>query len=488
MSECSSLWKADTDDSCDCAETWPMKATRHPIRIFLLAIVIVLTGATACTSGDDNRPNIVLISIDTLRTDRLGAYGYGRDLTPNLDRLAEEGVVFERAVTSAGTTWPAHASMLTGLYPRYHGVRRNGLELDGDIPLVTELLLESGYSTGSFVSYKGMHFRGKLDRGFDVASDSEFPPDGDDPIRNGIDTTGMALNWLEQRSDAVEPAFMWLHLFEPHSPYDLTEHSRTWMKETGYDGFLADGASGEELRGQRDRILASPEHIAAMNALYDGEIELADELVGQVLDKLQSTGRLDNTIVIVVSDHGQGLGENGNMGHGPTLREDVLHVPLIIRDFRQSQAGRRVSETVSVIDLAPTIANAALGIELPGVQGRSLMSHLSNETGEDAEREVFAEIRLWHDMDNTPDWYDEKSIAVYVDGLKFKTQHGKTEVFDPRIRPSSETRLEAPEVSEALMAYLDSLRQEFLAGEVKPNEVELTDKEIETLKSLGYIQ
>ena len=466
-----------------------MKATRHRIRVLLLATVVVLTGATACTSGDGNRPNIILISIDTLRTDRLGAYGYGRDLTPNLDHLAEEGVVFERAVTSAGTTWPAHASMLTGLYPRYHGVRRNGLELDGEIPLVTELLSESGYSTGSFVSYKGMHFRGKLDRGFDVASDSQFPPDGHAPIRNGTDTTAMALNWLEQLSNPSAPAFLWLHLFEPHSPYDLTEYSQEWIEETGYDGFLADGASGDELRGQRDRILASPEHIAAMNALYDGEIELADELVGQVLDKLEAEGRLDNSIVIVVSDHGQGLGENGNMGHGPTLREDVLHVPLIIRDYRNNKDGRRITETVSVVDLAPTIAKYALGIDLPGVQGRALDVQLDNSSSnQDAPREVFSEIRLWHDMDSTPDWYDEKSIAVYTEGLKFKTQHGQTEIFNPRLRPSSEKRLDSPEINEALLTYLASLRADFLAGEIESTETELTDQEIETLKSLGYIQ
>ncbi|NEZ04131.1 sulfatase [Wenzhouxiangella sp. XN201] len=455
----------------------------------LLGIAFITVFLAACSEDDAGSPNIVLITIDTLRADRLGAYGYDKNLTPNLDRLAESGVVFERAVTPVGTTWPAHASMLTGLYPRYHGLRRNGLELDEEIPVVTELLSKSGYSTASFVSYKGMHFRGRLDRGFEVVSDREFVKgDEREPIREGQETTAMALDWIGDQSGSSDPAFLWLHLFEPHSPYDLTEYSREWMEETGYDGFLADGASGEELRGRSDEIVASPEHVAAMNALYDGEIKLADELIGRVLDRLEADGKLKNSIVIVTSDHGQGLGEHGNMGHGPTLREDVLHVPLIIRDFRSDQGGRRVDDTVSMIDLAPTIARAALEIDLPGVQGRSLMTYLSSQSGEDPEREIFAEIRLWHDMDEVPDWYDVKSTAIYADGLKFKTRDGETTVFDPRVRPSAERRLDSPEVNEAFLAYLDSLRGEFLAGEIKPTEVELTDHEIETLKSLGYIQ
>lgn len=469
-----------------------MKASGRFLKSILAgATAIVVIATTGCGNNDvelDNAPNIILITVDTLRADRLGAYGYDKSLTPNLDRLAEGGVVFERAVTTAGTTWPAHASMLTGLYPRYHGVRRNGLELGDDVPVVTELLSDAGYATGSFVSYKGMHFRGRMDRGFDTASDREFTSEGEDPIRSADQTTAMALDWLNGQSGSGSPAFMWLHLFEPHSPYELTDYSREWIAENDYDGFLADGASGEELRERSDEIVSSTEHVAAMNALYDGEIKLADELIGRVLDRLETDGRLDNSIVIVASDHGQGLGEHGNMGHGPTLREDVLHIPLIMRDFRVDEDDRRVGDTVSAVDLAPTIAKAALGIDLPGVQGRSLMAYATEADQEPPQREVFAEIRLWPDMEEAPDWYDVKSTAIYADGLKFKTQHGETEIFDPRILPSSEKRLNSPEVGDALLAYLDSLRTEFLAGEIQPTEVELTDKEIETLKSLGYIQ
>ena len=460
---------------------------KRPVFSLPFIAVIIMAIASGCDSNDTTDPNIVLITIDTLRADRLGAYGYNDDLTPHLDRLAEDGVVFERAVTPAGTTWPAHASMLTGLYRRYHGVRRNGLELDDEIPVVTELLSESGYATGAFVSYRAMHFRGRLDRGFDVASDRERIEDDEVPIREGEETTAMALNWLNDHAGSASPAVLWLHLFEPHSPYDLTEYSRKGMEETGYDGFLADGASGEELRGRRKEILSSAQHIAAMNALYDGEIELADRLVGQVLGQFEASGELSDSIVIVASDHGQGLGENGTIGQGPTLREDVLHVPLIMRDFRSRPQGRQVGDSVSVIDLASTISKAAADIELPGVQGQSLMSYLTDESPQVEGRQIFAEIRLWSDLD-PPEWYDPESTAIYAEGLKFKIQHGETEVFDPRRRPSSETLLESRSVDESLIAYVDSLRREFLAGEVKPPEVELTDKEIKTLKSLGYIQ
>lgn len=459
---------------------------KHFARILSTALISI--GFTAgCGKEEVESPNIVLITVDTLRADRLGSYGYDRELTPNLDELAEQGVVFERAVTTAGTTWPAHASMLTGLYPRYHGLRRNGLELGNEVPIVTELLSESGYSTGSFVSFKAMHFRGQLDRGFDVASDSEFIKDEDAPIRAGEETTSMAIEWLKSRAGSPEPKFLWLHLFEPHGPYDLTDFSRQWMKNNSYEGFLADGASNEELHNKTHEIVSSPAHVAALNALYDGEIKLADTLVGLIIDQLEADNELENSIVIVTSDHGQGLGENRNMGHGATLREDVLHIPLIVRDFR-NRGGHRVHETVSAVDLAPTIAEAALGIQLPAVQGRSLMTYLNDNAAEIPEREIFAEIELRPNLEEAPRWYDHESMAIYADELKFVTRHEQTTIFQPGPAASSETELEEPSINESLLAYLDSLRQEFLAGEVKPNEVELTDKEIETLKSLGYIQ
>ncbi|MDZ7790986.1 MAG: sulfatase [Xanthomonadales bacterium] len=451
-------------------------------------ILLLLTAmAAGCSNEEPQPPDIFLITIDTLRTDRLGAYGYDEDLTPNLNRLAENGTVFERAVATAGTTWPVHASMLTGLYPRYHGLRRNGLELGDDIPLVTELLADAGYSTGSFVSFRAMHFRGQLHRGFQAASDRQMIGKGEDPIRDGEETTQMALDWLTSQSGSSSPNFMWLHLFEPHGPYELTDYSRQWMDKSGYEGFLQDGASNDELHKRIKDIVSSSDHVAALNALYDGEIKLADSLVGRVLDQLEADDRLDNAIVIVASDHGQGLGENGNMGHGPTLREDVIHIPLIVRDFR-SQAGNRVDRTVSAIDLAPTIADAALGIELPGVQGYSLMPLLTGEPGKIQQREVFAEVELKPDLDKAPNWYDPEATALYADKLKFVTRHDEIAVFNPRRRPSAETRLNEPEVNEALIAYIESVRREFLAGEIEPREVELTNKEIETLKSLGYIQ
>ncbi|QKK02398.1 MAG: sulfatase [Pseudomonadota bacterium] len=464
-----------------------MKQAKTRCRVLLLAVVAFSVTISGCSTGDIERPNIVLITIDTLRADRLGAYGYDRNLTPNLDQLASGSVVFERAVSTAGTTWPAHASMLTGLYPRYHGLRRNGLELADDVPLVTELLAESGYSTGSFVSFRAMHFRGRLDRGFQVASDRNMIADDEAPIRSGDETISMTIDWLQGQSAADSPIFLWVHLFEPHGPYDLTDYSRQWIEETGYDGFLADGASNDELHNRIQDIVSSPENVAAMNALYDGEIKLADSLVGRVLDQLEADDRLENSIVIVASDHGQGLGENGNMGHGATLREDVIHIPLIIRDFR-AQGGHRVSETVSAVDFAPTIAEAALGLNLPGVQGRSLLPYLKSAADETEEREVFAEVELRPDLDEAPKWYDADATALYADDLKFVMQHGETEVFDPGRRPSAETRLESPGVNQAFIAYLKSQRTDFLAGEIKPKEVELTDREIEVLKSLGYIQ
>ena len=192
--------------------------------------------------------------------------------------------------------------------------------------------------------------------------------------------------------------------------------------------------------------------------------------------------------MIVASDHGQGMGEHGNMGHGPILWESVLHIPLIMRDFRKRRDGRRVEDTVSAIDLAPTIADAAIGIPLPGIQGRSLLPYLSRRTPEDTHDAVFGEVRLDPDLEKAPEWYDPEQTALYADDLKFETYHGEVIVWDPGGSASSETRLEDPPLADSFVEYVQSLRAEFLDRERQPTVVELTNPEIEALRSLGYIQ
>ncbi|MCA1779354.1 MAG: sulfatase [Xanthomonadaceae bacterium] len=462
--------------------------------VFLSAALIGLAGcsdrpeqgATSETSASGvaaTRPHIILITIDTLRADRVGVYGNNAGLTPNINRLAESGTVFDHAIAPMGTTWPTHTSMFTGLYPRYHGVRRNGHALAGGVSSVAELLSNAGFQTGSFISFRAMHHVGGLDRGFAAASDAQRPSGKTDPIRDGRDVTDLALEWLSEQAGDAHPVMMWMHLFEPHGPYDLTAYSREWMTRTGYRGLLRDGASMELLHQRTREITGSADELEALNVLYDGEVRLADAYVGETLDRLAELEMLDRSIVIVTSDHGQALGEDGRMGHGPVLWEEVLHVPLVVRDFRRDRQPDRISQTVGLADLAPTMVDYALGLQLPGVHGRSLVGALAGQTL--PEREIFAEVAL---KASPGAWYDADALAVYVDGLKFVRHKQSISAYDPAGPASTDRALDHVDGIEALEQFVESAALEFLAGEVAPNPAELTDDDIEALRSLGYIQ
>lgn len=455
-------------------------------RIAACLIVAFLLSGCGPESLDDKGPNIIVVTIDTLRADRVAGYGYPEMLTPNADRLAESGVVFQHAIAPTGTTWPSHSSMLTGLYPRYHGVRSNTHRLEDGVRSIAELLQNGGYETGSFVSFKGMHFLCGLDRGFSTASDRDRRKQGEPAIRDGRETTDMALEWLDASAAGERPMFMWLHLFEPHGPYELTDYSRNWIEQSGYDGVLADhGATMDLLLKQTREITARAEDREALNQIYDGEVVLADRYFGEIIDRLEQLGELENTVVIFTADHGQGLSEQNRMGHGPVLWEQVLQVPLIIRDFRTGPSPNRVTGTVGLVDIAPTVADLALGVPLPESQGRSLTPALSGEPMESVD--YLAEVAL-QEGDQVGDWYDPDALAFYTQGLKFVFRKDTMRAFEVGRTAAVARPLNGDEASAAVVEFARSAAEEFLAGEMKTTNAELTESDIEALRSLGYLQ
>lgn len=455
-------------------------------KILFALLSAALVSGCGSDSPEERRPDIVVVSIDTLRADRVAGYGYPEMLTPNVNAMVQNGVLFEHAVAPTGTTWPSHASMLTGLYPRYHGVRSNTHKLDENVRSVAELLESAGYDTASFVSFKGMHYLAGLDRGFGIASDRERRPSDEPAIRDGRETTDMALSWLDEQAQSGRSIFMWLHLFEPHGPYEPTDYSRHWMKKSNYDGVLADeGATMDLLLKQPHSLLQRDEDRKALNVLYDGEVLLADHYFGEILDRLEKTGRLDNAVVIFTSDHGQGLGEQQRMGHGSVLWEEVLQVPLVIRDFRSASGSQRVPETVGLSDVAPTVVDLALGIQLPETQGSSLLPALSGEPLEP--REILAEVAL-QPPEQVGDWYDPEALAVYSQGLKFVFRKGSVRAFEVGRRAATARLLKDSEANVALAEFAGSVAEEFLAGEMSTSDAELTKSDIEALRSLGYLQ
>jgi arylsulfatase A-like enzyme len=318
---------------------------RHKYVVPFLLTTLPFLSAILQSCHSAISPSVVLITLDTTRADHLGAYGDRRARTPNIDRLASEGVLFERAVTPAPTTLPAHASILTGLYPFAHGVRNNGaFSLGGGVPTLATVLHDAGYRTAAFVSAFVLDRRYGLARGFDVYDDRL------EIERRGDATAGAAAAWLSQTAREPTPFLLWVHLYDPHDPYDPPAALRQ----------------------------------AFADRPYDGEIAAADEAVGVVLDRLSALGLAASTIVAVVGDHGESLGEHGEATHGMFVYESAVRVPMILRWPRKVAAGMRIRPLVRTVDLAPTLLEQAGRSGLPNAHGKSLAVMIDNPRGLDA--------------------------------------------------------------------------------------------------------
>jgi choline-sulfatase len=287
--------------------------------------------------------NLLLVTIDTLSAERVGCYGYDRAQTPRIDGLAQEGLLFERALTVAPLTLPSHTSLLTGLYPLHHGVRDNGIFRAGDsLETLAEALGAEGYATGAFVSAHVLEGFYGLAQGFDTYDDSFGASMAGPNLERPADrTTERALAWLGTAA-ADKPWFAWVHLFDPHVPY--LPPARFPARATG-----------------------------DASARYDAEVTFADEQLGRLLDSLEASGQAERTLVVVTSDHGESFGQHDEPTHGFFVYDAVMRVPLVMR-FPPLGQGRRVSGQVSLVDIFPTVLEILLG-DAPGeLDGRSLLS------------------------------------------------------------------------------------------------------------------
>jgi choline-sulfatase len=296
--------------------------------------------------------NLLLISLDTLRADHVGCYGYAAAQTPRLDALARSGLRFETATTVVPLTLPAHSSLMTGTFPAWHGVRDNGgFYLGDDQTTLAEVLRAQGYRTGGFVGAFVLDRRWGIAQGFDRYFD-DFDLDKfadaasmDNIQRPGAQVVDAALPWLQAERD--RPFFAWVHLYDAHAPYEAPEPFRSRFPHT-------------------------------VIGAYDAEIATADAQVGRLLDALQADGRLAETLVVVVGDHGEMLGEHGEQTHGFFIYEPATHIPLIMAG--PGLPARAVPDQVRMVDVMPT-ALRLLGIEPPkSVQGVSLLPLARGET------------------------------------------------------------------------------------------------------------
>lgn len=367
---------------------------RPQAAILILAAVAALAGpgcrraeephpALLRPAGGRTLPNIILLTVDTLRADHMALYGYGRDTMPAVEAFAQTAVVFDNAVVPRGSTRPSYASMLTGLYPFRHGVRSNGMVLHQDVTTLAEVLRSVGYHTAGFVS--NFVLVGELsgfNQGFDVYDDriAERELNRSNYERTATNTLKAILQWLE--TDPRRPFFLFTNFIDPHGPYHPPERFRRLFRCTEQRTVPADRIPAyQRIEGVTDYF----EYVGR----YDGEIRYVDRAISILIDQLKSKGLWDDSVVIFTADHGESLGEHGiYFEHHFHVWEETVRVPLAIRlpgsaDEEDAARPRRVPALCSPMDLPPTLY-AYLGLPLDGqFDGRNLLGMLRQEGGDD---------------------------------------------------------------------------------------------------------
>ncbi len=407
-----------------------------------MALAIPVALAVGCGAAD--QPSIVLISIDTLRSDRLPAYGYDGIATPHIDALRADSILFEHAYSPTPTTLPAHATMLTGLLPPEHGVRGNiGYALESDrLPYLPVELQEAGYATGASVAAFVMRGETGFGLGFDhYGDDIEYRADAGLAgfQRTGGETLEAVRPWI--RTVADRPFFLFLHLYDPHTPYTPSEPYAS-------------------------RYPSTP---------YEAEIAAVDEVIGDLVAELRELGVYDKSVVVLTSDHGEGLGDHGEAEHGIFLYREAIQVPLLLKLPGGERAGESVGAAAQLADVAPTLrALAGTSSEAAeAVVGGSLL-----ELGDDSEsRSIYSETFF-------PRFYFGWSELISViDGRHQLIDSPEPELFDLVADPAQVTNLFGANVNEA--RRLRQLTRSYDAKLVEP-----ADTDVETwskMASLGYV-
>lgn len=414
----------------------------------LLVILGSVLSWIPSASAAPQPPDVFLITIDTLRADHVHCYGYDQTKTPTLDGLAREGIRFAQAFTPSPITNTSHATILTGLLPSSHGVTDFAVPLTPAHPTIAELLKNRGYHTAAFIGaviLDSKTLAPGFDRGFDYYDN--FPEHAPTKARwgrverRGMDVVQHAESWLAKHPAA--PHFMWVHLYDPHDPYEPPPpYSQTY----------------------KDR-------------LYDGEIAYADSALGHFITYLKQTGRYRDSIIVVVGDHGEGLGEHNEDTHGIFLYDSTTHVPLIMKLPAASHAGAVVPSQVRTIDIVPTILELAAAPPLEKTDGISLKPYL--DALDEGDRPALGET----DYPLRFGWAPLRSVRT--DGFKF-IEAPRPELYDLKTDAAELHNRYAPEDPQVKKAQTMLAGVQHQPGPQASAEGEANSGAASQLKALGY--
>jgi choline-sulfatase len=413
-------------------------------------------GGSALASRSCERCNVLLVTIDTLRLDRVGAFGSGRNLTPTLDRLAREGVAVTHAYAAAPLTLPSHASILTAVSPPVHGLRANGLfRLGSNIPTLATILKSAGYRTGAFVGAFVLDARFGLNRGFDVYDDRYG--DAADAERRAEEVVRPAAAWISRgdrgqgtgeqsprppvpESPSGSPWFAWVHLYDPHEPY------------------------------------RAPEPFASQHEPYDAEVAYVDATVGKLLADLRAAGQLDRTLVVVAADHGESLGEHGERTHGVFVYDVTMRVPVIIWGRSIPHPQSPITALTRLIDLAPTMLDV-IGVAAPAsFEGRSMV-------GGSGAASAYLEAM---DANLTRNW---APLSAIVTADRKLIDLPIAELYDLRSDPGEAANLFTRDAESArtLQSLLRSTVADFASHGSSAEKTTLSADARQRLQALGYV-
>jgi choline-sulfatase len=428
-------------------------------------------------------PSILLVTIDTLRADHCSAYGYPQPTTPRLDAIAKRGVRLATAYAPIATTAPSHATMFTSLLPRAHGLLKNGQALAPQHRRLAEVLRDNGYKTAAFVSSFAVDARFGFGPGFAAYQDdfagahaSSAMQDWEGQLapavfeRRADETRALVVDWLRSHGylDAARvsaPFFVWVHFMDPHHPYSPPHEERAKIE-----------------------VAPPGEGLQLAIADYDAEVRFADREMGAIFDALESAGRFDQVVTVVVGDHGEGLKQHGHMFHGLTIYEETVRVPFVFHWPWGLREPRVIEPPVQIVDLAPTV------LELAGIppessfQGMTLAPILRGQGDADPERPVFLERRL----------YETPVVQGFrVAGAKLGLRQGRWKYIEARDEETYELydlasdpgeqknlfeseRARAEELARVLHAWAD--------GPAATPAPPVSPEDAERLRELGYVQ
>jgi arylsulfatase A-like enzyme len=436
----------------------------------LLAAAIAVLAAAGCRKPAPvaSAPrHVVLVSIDTLRSDHLGAYGYARPTSPRLDALAREGVLFEEARAPSPWTLPSHASLFTGLYPSRHHARQHAA-LPPSVTTLATLLAANGFATAAVVNSQNLSETFGLHRGFQQFQYVVEATAQREPSRA---ITDRATGWLREHRD--DRLFLFVHYYDVHSDYaSLPEYEQQFVRP--YTG-IATGSTPQLSAIRRGELTFGPDDVAHLIDLYDAGIRQMDDEIGRLVAAIG-----DDTLLIVTSDHGEEFLEHGEVLHGRSQFEPVLRVPLIMRG-PGVPAATRVATIVSLIDVMPTVL-AAVGVPIPtGLDGSDLAPTWHGGGADLGGRYFIGEAD--HHEQNVEVM---RAVRHYRDKLHVNARTGAETLFDLDRDPGElvDVARERPEIVQALRAELDRVAAVRRTGGVP---VTLTPEQVERLKSLGYV-